>query len=204
MRKQSFLIAAAAVAAILFVTGASLLWLRFAAKPDPVAPTAGITPSVAVGGPFELVAHTGQGMTDRDFHGRYALLFFGFTFCPDLCPTELNTMALALAELGPLAEKVQPLFISIDPERDTPEILARYVRQFHPRLIGLTGSPAQVAAAARAFRVYYAKGQRNNDAYLMDHSGFLYLIGPEGNTVGLFRPGVAPEQLAAALRGHLR
>ena len=143
-------------------------------------------------------------MTDQDFRGRYMLVYFGYTFCPDVCPTELQTIATALDLLGPAASRVVPLFITIDPERDTPEILANYTHQFDARLIGLTGTPDQVAAAARAYRIYYAKvTPRNGSTYLMDHSSFLYLMGPKGDLVSLFRQGTSPQELADALRARL-
>jgi cytochrome oxidase Cu insertion factor (SCO1/SenC/PrrC family) len=106
---------------------------------------------------FSLVDHTGKAVTDEDFAGKWQLVFFGFTYCPDVCPTTLNDVSVVLEELGDDAEQVQPLFISVDPERDTPKVMADYVANFDPRIVGLTGSPEQVEAAAQAFRVYYAK-----------------------------------------------
>ncbi|MBL6080121.1 SCO family protein [Belnapia sp. T18] len=160
---------------------------------------------VALGGAFSLTDQAGRAATDRDLRGRWALLYFGYTFCPDVCPTELQTMAAALDALGPeLGERVRPVFVSIDPERDTPERLADYVALFHPRLIGLTGSAAHVAQAARAYRVYYARARPGDgDGYLMDHSSFIYLLDPDGAVRGLFRPGTTAEDLAAALRRRL-
>ena len=148
---------------------------------------------------------SGRVVTDRDLRGRWSLLYFGYTSCPDVCPTELQTMAEALDALGPdLAGRVQPVFVTVDPERDTPERLADYVKLFHPRLMGLTGTPAQVVQAARAFRVYYAKARSGDgDAYLMDHSSFVYLLDPEGAVRALFRPGTTADDLAAALRRRL-
>lgn len=160
---------------------------------------------IQLGGPFELVDQTGKAVTDRDYAGRWLLVYFGFTFCPDVCPTELGTMASALDAMGPTAESVTPLLITIDPQRDTPAALADYVPRFHPRLQGLTGTPEQIAAVARRYRVYYAKVQRPEMTdYLMDHSSFIYLVGPDGRVRSLFRPEMTPEQIAAAVEGQIR
>ena len=110
-----------------------------------------------VGGPFTLTDHTGRRVTDKDFRGQHLLVFFGFTYCPDVCPSGLQVMTAALEELGPKAEKITPIFISVDPERDTPEQLALYVSSFHPRLVGLTGTPEEIQQVAKAYRVYYKK-----------------------------------------------
>ena len=172
------------------------------------APSAGgiqLAQGVALGGPFTLVDHTGRTVTERDFAGRLMLVYFGFTYCPDVCPTELGIMAAALDAMGPAAERVTPVLVSIDPERDTPAALADYVARFHPRMVGLTGSAEQVAAAARAYRVYYAKVRpRDSGDYLMDHSSFIYLVGPGGRVRSLFRPETAPEAIAAAVTAQLR
>jgi protein SCO1/2 len=158
----------------------------------------------AIGGPFELVDQNGRTVTEKSWPGKYLLVYFGYTFCPDVCPTELSTMAAALDELGGDADKVQPLFITVDPERDTVPVMADYVPSFHPRLQGLTGSDAQVRGAAKAYRVYFAKGKDEGDgAYLMDHSSFIYLIDPEGNYVTHFSPMTAPEEMARRIRSQL-
>jgi protein SCO1/2 len=109
-----------------------------------------------VGGPFSLTDHTGRKVTDKDFLGKYMLVFFGYTYCPDLCPTELQVMSAALDKLGAKADDIQPIFITFDPQRDTPEVLKLYISNFHPRLVGLTGTPEEIAAA-KAYRVYYSK-----------------------------------------------
>lgn len=155
-----------------------------------------------VGGPFELVAQDGTTVTEETFRGDYMLIYFGFTFCPDVCPTELQVMSAALDLLGDDAGKVQPILISIDPERDTVETMADYVRHFHPRLMGLTGTPEQIATAARAYRVYYAKAEDpdSSTGYTMDHSSIVYLMGPEGEFLAHFGPGTSPEKMAAKIR----
>ncbi|WP_395687414.1 SCO family protein [Aestuariivirga sp.] len=135
-----------------------------------------------VGGPFTLTDQDGRVVTDRDFAGKYMLIFFGYTYCPDICPTELQVMTAALDSLGAQSERIQPIFISIDPARDTPEVLKAYVSNFGPRLIGLTGTPDQIAAVARNYRVYFARAGNTQSAsdYLMDHSSIIYLMGPDG------------------------
>lgn len=175
---------------------------------DMPAPSPGgvqIAQGLTLGGPFTLVDQTGRTVTERDFAGKVLLVYFGYTYCPDVCPTELGTMVAALDAMGPAGERVTPVFISIDPGRDTPAAMADYVSRFHPRMVGLTGTPEQVAAAARAYRVYFAKVHpRDTTEYLMDHSSFIYLVGPDGRVRSLFRPGTTPEAIAAAVTAQLR
>ena len=184
-------------------------WLRGAAQapvnPPPVPGETALPPGIRLGGPFTLVDDHGTAFTDQDLRGGWTLLYFGYTACPDVCPTELQTMAAALDLLPPeLAARVRPVFVTIDPERDTPERLAGYVALFDPRLVGLTGTAGQVAQAARAFRVYYARARAEGSTdYLMDHSSFIYLLDPDGAVRALFRAGVTAEDLATALRRRL-
>ena len=170
------------------------------------APSAAVVSGAAlIGGPFNLVDQDGRARSDADFRGRYLLVYFGYTYCPDLCPTELQTMSAALDLLGDKAAKVQPLFITIDPERDTPAVMKEYVSHFHSSLVGLTGSPLQIAAAARAYRVYYAKAPAADGSgeYLMDHSGFVYLMAPDGHYITHFTPQTAAKQMAKAIAKFL-
>ncbi len=162
--------------------------------------------AVDVGGPFTLVAHTGKTVTDADFRGKYLLVNFGYTFCPDVCPTTLQKMALALDELGDDAAAVQPLFITIDPQRDTREVLAAYVAAFDPRIIGLTGSPQQIADVAKAYHAYYAKvdAKDGGDDYLMDHSAFIYLMGPDGRFLTALPYQKSPQEIAETIRTYMR
>jgi cytochrome oxidase Cu insertion factor (SCO1/SenC/PrrC family) len=154
-----------------------------------------------VGGPFALTDHTGKAVTDKDFRGKFMLVMFGFTYCPDVCPTELQLISAALDKLGPKGNRVVPIFISIDPERDTPGQLALYVKSFHPRLIGLTGTPAEVENAARAYRVYFKKvtDPKSTAGYTMDHSALIYLMGPDGAYRTHFTPGISVDALAERL-----
>jgi len=175
---------------------------------EAVAPSAGgvqLPQGMVLGGPFSLVDHTGRAVTEADFAGRFLLVYFGFTYCPDVCPTELGTIAAALDALEEQGARVTPVLITVDPERDTPEALADYVSRFHPRMVGLTGTPQQIAAVARAYRVFYAKVNRPEmTQYLVDHSSFIYLVGPDARVRALFRPEMAPEAIAQAVRGQLR
>jgi cytochrome oxidase Cu insertion factor (SCO1/SenC/PrrC family) len=157
-----------------------------------------------VGGPFELIDHTGARRTDADYRGKLLLIYFGYSYCPDVCPTDLQAMATALDLLGVAAGAVQPLFITIDPERDTPRHLASYVPLFHPRLIGLTGEADAIRRAAGAYKVYYAKVVLpDSPEYAMDHSAFIYLVDPDGKYLGFFPPGTSPERIATIIRPHL-
>ncbi|MCQ4159602.1 SCO family protein [Roseomonas sp. GC11] len=160
---------------------------------------------VTLGGPFTLVDQDGKPFTQAGFGGQLAVAYFGYSFCPDVCPTELGNIAAAMELLSPQeAGRVTPAFFTIDPERDTPEQMKLYVSNFHPRMVGLTGTPEQVAEVARLFRVYYKKVNRPEmSEYLMDHSSYIYLIGREGRVRLLLRPNSAPEAIAAAVRGQL-
>lgn len=156
---------------------------------------------VSIGGPFELVNGAGETVTDKDFRGKWMLVYFGYTFCPDVCPTSLGTIAAALDGMEPeLVEKITPVFITVDPERDTPEVVGKYVRYFHPNMVGLTGSAEQVDAAAQAYRAYYKKQPQEDGPYLMDHSSVTYLMNPDGAFVRHFSHGVAPDEMAAGIR----
>ncbi len=153
-----------------------------------------------IGGPFALTDQTGATRTDADFRGKILLVYFGFTYCPDVCPTDLQEIAAAVDRLGPAGDAVQPLFITVDPERDTPAHLKDYVALFHPRLVGLTGSAAAIKDAARAYRAYYAKVPLDKGAYTVDHSAFIYLMGRDGHYLGFFPPGTSAELMLGTLR----
>ena len=145
--------------------------------------------------------HAGRAVTDESFRGRYLLIYFGYTFCPDVCPTELANIAVAIDELGDDGAQLEPVFISIDPERDTPEVIAEYVPLFHERLVGLTGSADQIEEVAKNYRVFYKQVvDESYTYYLMDHSSFTYLMGPDGEFVAMFRYGTPPEEMAEAIR----
>jgi cytochrome oxidase Cu insertion factor (SCO1/SenC/PrrC family) len=155
-----------------------------------------------IGGPFSLIDDTGTSRTDAEFRGRFMLVYFGYTHCPDACPTALQDMADALAKLGPAADQVVPIFITIDPERDTVQYLKGYAEQFDPRFVALTGAQDQVAAAAKAYRVYYRKANNQPD-YLVDHTSIVYLMGRDGGFLTHFTHETTPDQMADALRKYL-
>jgi protein SCO1/2 len=154
-----------------------------------------------IGGAFTLTDSTGKRVTEQSFRGKYMLLFFGYTSCPDICPAGLQLMAGALEKLGAKAERITPVFISVDPERDTPEKLAGYVKNFDPRLVGLTGTPEEIAAVAKAYKVYYAKtpSKEHPDDYTMDHTSIIYVMDPNGEFVTHFTPATSVDEMAAKL-----
>jgi cytochrome oxidase Cu insertion factor (SCO1/SenC/PrrC family) len=169
-----------------------------------------------IGGAFSLIDHEGRRRSDADFRGKLLLVYFGFTFCSDVCPVDLQSIATTLDRLGPAGERVQPLFITVDPEKDTPSQLKAYVALFHPRLIGLTGSPAEIKQVASAYKVYYAKTTdtkttdtkttdtktafAKRDGYEIDHTGFVFLVGKDGEYLGYLPPGTPADRMIGAIR----
>lgn len=155
----------------------------------------------SVGGPFSLVDQTGKRVTDKDFLGRDTLVFFGFTNCPDICPAGLQVITAALEKLGKRADNVVPIFITLDPDRDTPEKLAAYISSFHPRFVALTGSESEVAATAKAYRVYYQKviDEKDPTLYTVDHSAIFYLMGKDGKLLTPIPHTTDVAQLANAI-----
>jgi len=192
-----FLVTIAALA----LGGAYFVRMIGVREPPPVA-----VGEAAIRSEFSLIDHNGNRVTEADFLGRWQLVFFGFTHCPDVCPTTLAYMANVLDRFGEEVERVAPIFITVDPSRDTPEVMAEYVRTFHPKLVGLTGSEAEVAAAAQAFRVYYERMEEEAapDGYLMAHSGHIYLMTPEGRFEDVFREGDrSAEEMAADILARM-
>lgn len=185
--------------AVLVVCGLLLyrLWME-RVSPETVSGEA------LVGGPFTLTDQDGNTVTDQTFKGKLMLIYFGFTFCPDACPTALGVMSAALDKLDVAAERVVPILISVDPERDTPQVLKEYVANFHPRMVGLTGTPEQVAQVAKAYRVWYEKaaGAAGSD-YLMNHTVLIYLMDGDGKYLANFGPDATPDQVADEIRKHL-
>jgi len=165
-----------------------------------------VSSSVTVGGPFTLTNQDGKTVTEADYRGRYMLVFFGYTYCPDICPTTLQTVSNAMDMLGTDADRVQPLFVSVDPARDTAEVLKAYVGHFHPRMVGLTGTPEQIESVAKEYKVYFQKVQEEgaaDDEYLMNHSSIIYLMGPEGEFVAHFTHETTADEIAAEIRKYL-
>jgi cytochrome oxidase Cu insertion factor (SCO1/SenC/PrrC family) len=181
---------AGAIASVL-VAGGAFLWRELSPpRPHEVQ----VTGEADIRNEYTLTDHTGRAVTGADFAGRWQLLFFGFTYCPDICPTTLAYMASVMDLLGPRAERVAPIFITVDPARDTVPVMAEYVAAFHPHLVGLTGTEAQVAGAARNFRVYFERMEdaAAPDGYLMAHAGYIYVMRPDGRFEAVFREADQP------------
>jgi protein SCO1 len=157
----------------------------------------------AIGGPFKLVDQNGQPLSDQDVKGRPFLVFFGFTHCPDVCPTALFEVSEVLRALGPDADRARALFITVDPERDTPAVMKDYLSSFDPHFSGLTGDPAAIAAVAKAYRVYYKKVPLEQGGYTMDHTAIVYLMDKSGHFVAPFNLKRPAEAAAADLRRYL-
>jgi protein SCO1/2 len=159
---------------------------------------------VAVGGPFRLTDQDGKPRSSTDFRGKYQLIYFGYSFCPDVCPTTLAVMAEALDKMGIDADRVAPIFITIDPERDTPSVLKAYTAAFGPRFVGLTGSPAEIAQVEKEYRVYAKKTPLDNKGnYGMDHSSVIYLMGPDGRMVSFYDELISPDALEKDLKAKI-
>lgn len=194
-RKSVFAILAIALVAAIAIAARLLLWSG--------GEHAG---GASIGGPFALVDQDGRAVTEQTYRGRWMLIYFGYTFCPDVCPTALAVVAQALDKLPPGDRNlVAPIFVTIDPARDTAAVLKDYVAAFHPAMIGLTGSDEQVAAAMKAYKVYGAKAKSDDPAnYTVDHSSILYLVGPDGRFAQHFPHGTTADDLTAALKKHLK
>jgi protein SCO1/2 len=192
---------------VLLAVAAVVSKFRFGGAPfaeDSSTAMASIPAGISIGGPFHLIDDKGQAVTDADYRGRWMLVFFGYTDCPDECPLTLQKMAAALAKLGPLADEMAPLFVTVDPVRDTPARLASYLENFDPRIVGLTGSDEQIAAVAKAYRVYYSPAEHEQSGVdVVSHSTFLYLMDPAGKFDALLPSDVDADKLAATLQTKL-
>jgi len=146
---------------------------------------------------FALTAPDGAVVTQQSYRGKWLVIYFGYTFCPDVCPTTMMEIASALKALGPRADAVQAIFITVDPQRDTPKVLNEYLKSFDPRLVGLTGTQAQIAAATKAFHVFYERNDTGDGSYLYDHSSFIYLVRPDGK----FARAITSEGSSQAIAG---
>jgi cytochrome oxidase Cu insertion factor (SCO1/SenC/PrrC family) len=194
------MVAMMAIVAVAVVT----MWHIVASGPRD--PGYGASGSPAIGGAFSLTDQNGAAVTDKTYDGSYRLIYFGYTFCPDACPTELQVMAQAIEAMGPAGDKVQPIFITIDPARDTAKQLAGYVPLFDKRLVGLTGTPEQIAAAAKAYKVYYAKADQpgvDAKSYGMNHSSFVYLMDPKGKFLTVFSSDMDSDKMASEIRRYM-
>jgi protein SCO1 len=171
---------------------------------SPSAPEAPPLSGAKIGGAFTAIAEDGKTVSDKDYVGQYRIVYFGYTFCPDVCPVDLRNLMLGMKALEAkdreLARQIQPLFFTTDPDRDTPAVLTEYTNAFHPRLIGLTGSAAQVATNQKTFAVFAAKGEaRPNGGYLIDHSRVAYLFGKNGEPIAILPHDGTPDEIAAEI-----
>jgi protein SCO1 len=192
-----FALAAVVFAAVLVLAASVLLALAFRDNPKGAA---GTMLASAIGGPFQLVDQNGKPVSDADLKGKWQLLFFGYTHCPDTCPTALNEISLALDRLGKKRSEIEIVFITVDPERDTPEVLKSYMQSFDAPIVALTGSADQVAKAAKAYRVYYAKHPRPDGGYDMDHSAVIYVMDPQGRFTATLTPDATADAIAERLQ----
>jgi protein SCO1/2 len=152
------------------------------------------------GGPFSLTDQFGRAVTDQDYRGKFMLVFFGYTMCPDICPTTLLDMTKVMEMLGDIADRVQPLFVSVDPERDNANVLKDYLSAFDPRIVGLTGTPDEIRRVAKAYRAYYAKFMTGEGGYTVDHSAYIYLMGPDGGYLTHFAYPASSATVAKDIR----
>lgn len=191
------------ILALAMILAFALGWMRFTAPPE------GNLGGSSLGGAFALVDQDGKPVSDKDFKGKYRLIYFGYTFCPDVCPTDVAVIAKGLkayeAAQPELAARVQPIFITVDPERDDPKALKAFVGAFHPRLIGLTGTPAAIAAARKEYGIYAKKVVTSDPAnYLVDHFAVFYLFGPDGAPIAFLPHGAEAPEVTAMLETYVR
>ena len=198
-----YLLLVAALAGIL------LLWQSRQGTEVPVLGKVVSTGTIAVGGPFTLTDQNGRHVSSSDFRGRYMLIYFGYSMCPDVCPTTLAVMADALGKIDPAGRKIVPIFITIDPERDTPKVLSTYVKAFGDQFVGLTGTPEEIAAVEKEYKVFARKEPLDPKkglagGYGMDHSSVIYLMGPDGKLVSFYDELIPAAKLEADLRAKTR
>ena len=196
----SYAFAAVLLVGAIFVSG--YLWQLGDAREAQLSEVTAQTGVADVGGPFSLIDQDGVRRTDQDFRGRHMLVFFGFTYCPDVCPTTLAILSAALDEIGPAAENVVPILITVDPARDTPEALKPYLSSFGANFVGLTGTPEEIAAVADAYHAYYEIVEGEGDDYTLNHSTAIYLMGPDGKFVTSYTLNMGPNAIAADLKKY--
>ena len=176
---------------------ALFVWTKYLGTDN--IPTASENSRAHIGGSFELVNHKGETVTEKDFLGKYMIVYFGYTYCPDVCPMDLQIMADSLRYLEPdQLSELNPVFVTVDPERDTTEVMAEYIAFFHQKLIGLTGTPEQIDTIKKAFKVYAAKADDSSD-YLVDHTAYTYFMAKDGSFLQHFNHGEDPEDMAAKM-----
>jgi protein SCO1/2 len=202
-RKSALVVAIVALIGLVLLAGVAAHYWRKGETQSQRQPASSAV--AAVGGPFSLIDPAGRPVTDRDFRGQFMLIYFGYTTCPNHCPTMLMMTAAALDALGPRARQVQPIFITVDPDHDTPEIMGRYTSKFSPRILGLTGSPAQIAAVEETYGVQtlFRRTGPEEGAYRIDHPSGFYLVGPDGRFIAELQSDGGADDLAARIRQRL-
>ncbi|KIZ40081.1 MULTISPECIES: SCO family protein [Rhodopseudomonas] len=194
------------IVALAIATSVAIAWAWRTISPvTPPLPKPTTSGTPLIGGPFTLVATNGEVVSEKTYLGKWALIFFGYTFCPDVCPTTLNNMTVALEKLGSDAVKIQPMFITIDPARDTRDVLSEYLKSFDSRILGLTGTQAQIDRVVKEYRIYVAQQKSGTDDrdYLVSHSGYLYLMSPTGKFVSVIQGSEDGEAIASWLRKEI-
>jgi protein SCO1 len=199
MTRNTRILLASAIS-LMVVAAAALVALMLI----PAAPQITKSMTGAIGGPFTLTATDGRTVTDQTYRGKWLLIYFGYTSCPDACPTALNDMGVALDRLGPDAAAVQPIFITVDPKRDTRDALAEYLKPFDPHIVALTGTEDQIAAVVREYHIYVAAHPESGHDYTVDHSSFFYLVNPDGKFVNVLRGDLSGDELAGRLRDLMK
>ena len=213
-RTASISVICVSLAALIVIAVAALLIWHQLGKAGALVNTpqkVAFKPAIEIGGPFTLIDHTGEKVTEATFRGKYMLIQFGYTFCPDICPTELLVISQVLERLGDKSKNIAALFITIDPARDTQEKLAAYLSNFHPELIGLTGTDEEIATAAKSYRAYYNRADQNDhlkdevskNDYIMDHSVYIYLVSPDDKYIQHFVQGDEPDEIAREVMKNL-
>jgi len=197
------LYAGIAAVVLAIMVGGTAVWTTLGATHD-CGGNAIAGGSAAIGGPFELLDGTGATVSEKDVITGPTLVYFGYTFCPDVCPLDVARNAIAVDLLDEQGHDVTPVFISIDPERDTPELAAAYAADMHPKMIGLTGSAKQVKTASQAYKTFYSKGEGEGDFYLMNHSTFSYLMFPDSGLATYFSRDASPEDIAEETACHIK
>lgn len=177
-----------------------IAWQQFGGSKIALDSNTVIVPPTSIRGDFNLIDGKGERVTPDSFPDQYLLVYFGYTYCPDVCPTDLAIVGQAMDILeqkdGTAAAKVQPIFITVDPARDGTDTVGIFAETFHPRMVGLTGTDKEIAEAASSYRVYYSRREMDDGNYLMDHSAFTYLVGPDGSVTGIFKHDTAPDAMA--------
>lgn len=184
------------------IFNAAAVTILLTMQPSPVAISwkGGRTGTPLIGGPFTLTSADGRTVTDQTYRGKWMLVYFGYTNCPDACPTALNNMSITLQKLGSEADKLQPLFITVDPKRDTRQVMSAYLESFDPRIVGLVGTQTQTDSVAKTYRVYFEQRKDEGDNYLINHSAYFYLMDPDGKFVDVIEGATPGDQMADKLR----